>query len=80
MPNVPGSAAGTGCAERRKDVMKGTGSRQSEAVMYEVQIDGNMYELSEEIKLDKNIKHTIAVVVGQTCGKTGDRKASDGFC
>ena len=37
-----------------------------------VQIDGNMYELSEEIKLDKNIKHTI--------GKTGDRKASDGFC
>ena len=28
-----------------------------------VQIDGNMYELSEEIKLDKNIKHTIAVVV-----------------
>ena len=30
-----------------------------------VQIDGNMYELSEEIKLDKNIKHTIAVVVGQ---------------
>ena len=28
-----------------------------------VQIDGNMYELSEEIKLDKNIKHTITVVV-----------------
>ena len=28
-----------------------------------VRIDGNMYELSEEIQLDKNIKHTIEVVV-----------------
>ncbi len=28
-----------------------------------VRIDGNIYELSEEIKLDKNIKHTIEVVV-----------------
>nr|WP_294436912.1 excinuclease ABC subunit UvrA [uncultured Blautia sp.] len=28
-----------------------------------VQIDGNMYELSEEISLDKNIKHNIEIVV-----------------
>ena len=28
-----------------------------------VLIDGNMYELSEEIKLDKNIKHNIEIVV-----------------
>ncbi len=28
-----------------------------------VRVDGNMYELSEEIKLDKNIKHKIEVVV-----------------
>lgn len=28
-----------------------------------VRIDGNMYELSEEIKLDKNIKHNIDIVV-----------------
>ena len=28
-----------------------------------VQIDGNLYELSEEIKLDKNIKHNIEIVV-----------------
>ena len=28
-----------------------------------VRVDGNMYELSEELKLDKNIKHTIEVVV-----------------
>lgn len=28
-----------------------------------VMVDGNMYELSEEIKLDKNIKHNIEIVV-----------------
>ena len=28
-----------------------------------VRIDGNMYELNEEIKLDKNIKHSIDIVV-----------------
>ncbi len=28
-----------------------------------VRIDGNMYELSEEIKLDKNIRHRIEIVV-----------------
>ena len=39
-----------------------------------VQIDGNMYELSEEIKLDKNIKHTIAVVVDRLAVKPGIEK------
>ena len=28
-----------------------------------VQIDGNLYELSEEISLDKNIKHNIEIIV-----------------
>ena len=28
-----------------------------------LRVDGNMYELTEEIKLDKNIKHTIEIVV-----------------
>ena len=28
-----------------------------------VLIDDNMYELSEQITLDKNIKHTIAIIV-----------------
>ena len=28
-----------------------------------VRVDGNMYELSEEIKLDKNIKHNIDIVI-----------------
>ena len=34
-------------------------------------IDGNMYELSEEIKLDKNIKHTISIVVDRLVIKPG---------
>lgn len=34
-------------------------------------IDGNMYELSEEIKLEKNIKHTISIVVDRLVVKPG---------
>ena len=36
-----------------------------------VRIDGNLYELSEEIKLDKNIKHTIEIVVDRLIMKEG---------
>ena len=36
-----------------------------------VRIDGNMYELSEEIKLDKNIKHNIEIVVDRLVVKDG---------
>ena len=36
-----------------------------------VRIDGNLYELSEEIKLDKNIKHTIEIVVDRLVVKEG---------
>ena len=39
-----------------------------------VAIDGNMYELSEEIKLDKNIKHTIAIIVDRLAVKPGIEK------
>lgn len=34
-------------------------------------IDGNMYELSEEIKLEKNIKHNISIVVDRIVVKEG---------
>ncbi|MCM1537406.1 MAG: excinuclease ABC subunit UvrA [bacterium] len=34
-------------------------------------VDGSMYELSEEIKLDKNIKHTIEIVVDRLVVKPG---------
>lgn len=36
-----------------------------------VMVDGNMYELSEEIVLDKNIKHNISVVVDRIIVKPG---------
>ena len=39
-----------------------------------VRVDGNMYELSEEIKLDKNKKHTIEVVVDRLINR-GDIRA-----
>ena len=39
-----------------------------------VQIDGNMYELSEEISLDKNIKHNIEIVVDRLIVKPGIEK------
>ena len=43
-----------------------------------VEIDGNVYELSEEIKLDKNIKHTIAVIVDRLIVKPGiEKRLSD---
>lgn len=37
-------------------------------------IDGSLYELSEEIKLDKNIKHTIEIVVDRLIVKPGIEK------
>ena len=39
-----------------------------------VQIDGSLYELSEEIKLDKNIKHNIEIVVDRLIVKEGIEK------
>ena len=37
-------------------------------------VDGNQYELSEEIKLDKNIKHNIDIVVDRLVVKEGIEK------
>ena len=43
-----------------------------------VQIDGNLYELSEEIKLDKNIKHNIEIIVDRLVVKPGiEKRLSD---
>ena len=39
-----------------------------------VRIDGNLYELSEEIKLEKNIKHNIEVVVDRLAVREGIEK------
>ena len=43
-----------------------------------VRVDGNLYELTEEIKLDKNIKHNIEVVVDRLVIKPGiERRITD---
>ncbi len=43
-----------------------------------VRVDGNMYELSEEIKLEKNIKHNIEIVVDRLVVKEGiERRLTD---
>ena len=43
-----------------------------------VRVDGNLYELSEEIKLDKNIKHNIEIVVDRLVVKKGiERRLAD---
>ena len=39
-----------------------------------VRIDGNLYELTEEITLDKNIKHNIEIVVDRISVKAGIEK------
>ena len=39
-----------------------------------VRVDGNMYELTEEIPLDKNIKHNIEIVVDRLVVKSGIEK------
>ncbi len=39
-----------------------------------VEVDGSVYDLSEEIKLEKNIKHNISVVVDRLIVKDGIRK------
>ncbi len=36
-----------------------------------VRVDGNLYELSEEISLDKNIKHNIEIIVDRLMVKAG---------
>ncbi len=43
-----------------------------------VMIDGNMYELTEEIKLEKNFKHNIEIVVDRLVVKPGiERRLTD---
>ncbi len=38
-----------------------------------VRVDGNAYDLSEEIKLDKNIKHTVEIIVDRLVMRTDIR-------
>ncbi len=43
-----------------------------------VRVDGNLYDLSEEIKLEKNIKHSIEIIVDRLVVKEGiERRLTD---
>ena len=52
--------------------------RASRSGYVRVRVDGSLYELSEEIKLDKNIKHNIEIVVDRLVVKPGiERRLTD---
>lgn len=52
--------------------------RASKSGYVRARIDGNMYELTEEIKLEKNIKHNIEIVVDRLVVKSGmERRLTD---
>ncbi len=43
-----------------------------------VMVDGNLYELTEDIKLDKNIKHNIEIIIDRLIVKSGiEKRLSD---
>lgn len=48
--------------------------RAKRAGYVRVRVDGNLYELSEEIKLEKNIKHNIEIVVDRLAVREGIEK------
>ena len=48
--------------------------RASRSGFVRVRVDGSLYELSEEIKLDKNIKHNIEIVVDRLIVREGIQK------
>ena len=73
------SAAGTGGTGTERDACESCWSSAKKSGYVRVRIDGNMYELSEEIKLDKNMKHNIEIVVDRLVVKEGIEKTTDGF-
>ena len=52
--------------------------RAKKAGYVRVRIDGNLYDVTEEIKLDKNIKHNIEIIVDRLVIKPGiERRLTD---
>lgn len=49
-------------------------SRAKKSGYVRVRIDGNLYELTEEIELDKNIKHNIEIIVDRLVVRPGIEK------
>ena len=82
----PNGGSDHGIAGAHQDPASCTGSTRTQGYPCEItgsarrsgyvraEIDGNVYELSEEITLDKNIKHTIAIIVDRLIVKPGIEK------
>ena len=58
---------------RKRRTCEGSGSGQEQRLR-QSRIDGSLYELSEEITLDKNMKHNIDIVVDRLVVKEGIEK------
>ena len=67
-------ASGTGGTRTKRNTCKATGTGKNEADMSVCGLTEICYELSEEIKLDKNIKHNIEIVVDRLIVKPGIEK------
>ena len=66
------------CAARKGEHVKEfEAARKSGFVR--VRVDGNLYDLSETISLEKNKKHTIEIVVDRLVIKTGDPHPAGGL-
>ena len=62
----------------RKGMHEKVFDRAKKSGYVRVRVDGSLYELSEEISLDKNIKHNIEIVVDRLVVKDGiQRRLSD---
>ena len=60
--------------EEEKDAMKKVLEGAKRSGYVRVRVDGNMYELTEDITLDKNIKHNIEIVVDRLAIREGMEK------
>ncbi len=70
---VPKYSCLHGCTWKKGNAREVAGKSEKKWLC-RVRIDGNMYELSEEIALEKNIKHNIEIVVDRLVVKEGIEK------
>ena len=59
------------CGQGREESIAKVLEQARKSGYMRVRIDGNLYELSEEIHLEKNIKHNIEIVVDRLVVKEG---------
>ena len=77
-PDASGAVQRSSCWRRSSEGERATHAKLLEQAKksgyVRAEIDGSVYELSEEIKLDKNIKHNIDIIVDRLIVKAGIEK------